>query len=457
MVNRSEQINALNDFFNQEDSGICLLYGRRGQGKTTLIKSYLENKQSLWFDAMPGSKNEIKHSFIQAVCFARGEKVMQSASVSESFEELVLRSISGLSGTITLVIENFENMVKASKEFFTDCVKLLKNSNLPVRLYILLTSSSVYFVENGLISAVGAAAMYINSFIKIKELSFVDTVRMFPDYNVEDIIKLYAVTGGVPSYLAAFSPKKSLKENIVEQVISSKGTLFMEGHDFVKNELRETGVYNTILSAIAGGREKLNDIYEYTGFGRDKISVYIKNLMEREIVEKVFSYDSKGYANTRKGLYRICDKHVCFWYRYLFPNITALNQMRPDDFYNLYIADTIKEYASYTFTMVAHEYLELMDKTNSLPIKLVKCSSWYGKKGNIDIVCEGQNKEILVGVTNSTNRRLGLEDFELLKENTVLAGVESNYYYLFSLGGFTDEIRALSKSDNIVLVGLEDL
>lgn len=36
------------------------------------------------------------------------------------------------------------------------------------------------------------------------------------------------------------------------------------------------------------GRNKLNDIHEYTGYGRDKISVYLKNLIAREIVEKYF-------------------------------------------------------------------------------------------------------------------------------------------------------------------------
>ena len=50
------------------------------------------------------------------------------------------------------------------------------------------------------------------------------------------------------------------------------------------------------------GKNKLNDIHEYTGYGRDKISVYLKNLIAREIVEKIFSYDVFGNENTRKGL-----------------------------------------------------------------------------------------------------------------------------------------------------------
>ena len=51
--------------------------------------------------------------------------------------------------------------------------------------------------------------------------------------------------------------------------------------------IAETAVYDTILATLADGRHgKLNDMYAHTGFSRAKISVYLKNLMELELVEK---------------------------------------------------------------------------------------------------------------------------------------------------------------------------
>lgn len=57
---------------------------------------------------------------------------------------------------------------------------------------------------------------------------------------------------------------------------------------WLSEESRETAVYDTILATLADGRHgKLNDMYAHTGFSRAKISVYLKNLMELELVENV--------------------------------------------------------------------------------------------------------------------------------------------------------------------------
>ena len=58
---------------------------------------------------------------------------------------------------------------------------------------------------------------------------------------------------------------------------------------------------SSILAALAAGKYKLNDIYAQTGFSRAKISVYIKNLIELDVVEKVFSFDALESRGYRKG------------------------------------------------------------------------------------------------------------------------------------------------------------
>ena len=182
--------------------------------------------------------------------------------------------------------------------------------------------------------------------------------------------------------------------------------------------------------------------------------------MERDVVEKIFSYDSKGYVNSRKGLYRINDSYVYFWYRFIYGQFTALTCMGAERFYERFIQDELKKYASDAFVMVAQEYLELLGNAGGLPFKIVRKGSWYGKNGNVDIIAEGADGSCLIGQSNSTDKPMTRTDYEKLLANAELAGISFQYVYLFSLGGFAEELRTLSEKNmeiTIKLIGMEDL
>ncbi len=64
-------------------------------------------------------------------------------------------------------------------------------------------------------------------------------------------------------------------------------------------ELRETTLYNTIIQAIALGSTKLNEIYQKTQIEKSKLSVYIRNLVQIEIIKREFPV-SDGHKETGK-------------------------------------------------------------------------------------------------------------------------------------------------------------
>ena len=77
------------------------------------------------------------------------------------------------------------------------------------------------------------------------------------------------------------------EEEVYKLVTSVRGNSLK---NYISIELRELSVYNTILAALASGNNKLNDLFLKTGFSRAKISVYMKNLMAFDVVEKVVSF-----------------------------------------------------------------------------------------------------------------------------------------------------------------------
>ena len=117
-----------------------------------------------------------------------------------------------------------------------------------------------------------------------------------------ECIEGYAIFGGFPAIWKLVDKNLSLEENIIQNVCNPCGRLYHFGVWTVESQLRETSVYNTILTALANGKYKLNELHQHTGFSRAKISVYIKNLMELGILEKDFSVDTEGRDNIQKGL-----------------------------------------------------------------------------------------------------------------------------------------------------------
>ena len=103
--------------------------------------------------------------------------------------------------------------------------------------------------------------------------------------------------------------------------------LYSEVEFLLRQELRETPLYNSIIEAVALGNTKLNDIsVKSLVDDTSKTSVYLKNLIELEIVKREFSVNdgTKERANTNRGLYCLTDNFFRFWYAFVFTNYSEL-------------------------------------------------------------------------------------------------------------------------------------
>lgn len=448
LLGRTAELSALEESYKSGNNTLTVLYGRSGIGKTALIKEFIKDKECIYYAAPQAAEKQQFELMGQAF-----------EDVESSDYDALLAGTANIKAPVKLIIvEEFQNIIKQSKTFMDSLVKLVNGQLYSRQVMVVCTSSSISWIENNLVSAIGTNATAITGFLKLKELSFVDTVRMFPQYAVPDSMLVYAVTGGVPAYMKEFTDTMSVRDNICKNVLAEGKKLRSEGGEYIKEELRETALYNTILFHIAAGAYKLNELHQLTGFGRDKISVYLKNLMEREIVDKIFSYDTEGNEYTRKGLYRIKSGYTEFWFKYIYGRESQLEIMGAEGFYDSYIKDSINEFAKETFVKVGTEFVELMDSMGKLPIKIARRGRWWGKNGDIDIIACDTDRNYVIGKCNWLTELFTFEMFEELMYNVNLAGIGKDYIYLFSKGSFDAELMAFAEDNkNVNLISLRDL
>ena len=338
-------------------------------------------------------------------------------------------------------------------------LKLKAHRLYPGPVMILLCSSAVSWAERELAECIGeAACRKIDRKIKFTNLNFLEVVRALPEYPVAECIKTYGIIGGVPGYINRWNAKADLKTNICRLILSPGGYLYHAAEDLIGESLRELSVYETILAQIAAGQDKLNDLYRTTGFSRAKISVYMKNLAAFDIIQKVVSFETGGWENTKKGVYRIRDNYVNFWFHFIYPHLSDLYMIRPEEFYDRYIAPRLDAYLSRYFVEVCMEYLGLLGMVGKLPLKIARMGTWVGKEGNIDIIAQNEIRQNMVGLCNWQEPELTMEMCEALFLNMKRAKIGAEYYFLFSAQGFAPEVTAMAERDKrFVLVDMNEL
>ncbi len=217
-------------------------------------------------------------------------------------------------------------------------------------------------------------------------------------------------------------------------------------------------MYETILASLAAGNEKLGDLYADTGYSRAKISVYLRNLAAFDVVEKVVSFETGGWDNAKKGVYRISNSYLSFWFTFVYPHLSELFLLSPEEFYDKHIAPSLEGYLHRYFVDVCAEYLALMGRMGKLPLRISSMGTWVGKRGTIDIIGQDAVRRNVVGLCNWSKDVLTMDDFTELLKNLKRAKLAAEVYYLFSAKSFAPELVELEKQDNrVVLVDMTEL
>lgn len=453
IIGRNSEINQLGNYYDRDKSQILVVYGQKYIGKTELLKQFMSDKPGYYYQCEPLSEREQRY-MLGSWLAKQGVKTMKYPKISEVFE------IFGKMHTQkkVIVFDEFQNILKSCPDFCDELISFIHSNWNSQEYLFVLSSSSVGFVENSLISKIGEAAFEISGFIKLKELSFADLREYFSFYTNEECAVCWSILGGVPGLWKMFDVHATVKENIIKNILSKSGPLYDVAKSLVNEELRETGVYNTILSAISEGKRKLNELYEHTEFSRAKISVYIKNLMELELVEKVFSTDTEGRDNAQKGLYDISNNLVDFYYTFVFGNSSFLEFSSPEEFYALYVNPGLKAYTGKYYPDICLEYLERLNSRKKLPVNVEKFGKWIGKQGNIDIIGQSESGKTILALCVYDKAMLTYEDYEWLLYCAEKAKVSADFIYLFAGNRFDEKLSLEAKvRKNLKLLLLDNL
>lgn len=478
-LGRERELQFLTGKYLSHKAEIIVLYGRRRVGKTELLREFCRDKHALFYSCTECTDEQQLSSFSRTILknnTEAGKYITKFADWDSAFGALT--DLQGSDdGKQVVVIDEFPYMCKGNSSIPSIIQNLwdskLKDSNI----FLVLCGSSMSFMEKELLAEKNPLYGRATGIYKLKEMEFNEVVQFFPNYSPEDLVRTYAILGGIPHYLLQFDSQKSLEWNIKNNILRRGCALYNEVEFMMHQELRETNVYNAILENIASGSTKLGEISDKSLlYNTAKTSVYLKNLQELALVEKVYSAgeEQKKRANQNKGIYHISDSFFRFWYAFVFPNFSLLEQGNADSVYKYIVEPQMQKFCAGVYERVCQFYLQTLNKCEKLNSFYKELSNWWGKakvrqiengteiirtvETEIDILgISFDKKKYLVGECKFMNRPFRYSEYVDTKNKVVELQESADIeYYMFSMSGFEQELYEI-ECENLHLVNVDEI
>lgn len=457
---REEELRKMNSRYENGKFECLVIYGRRRVGKTALINEFCKDKPTIFFSALNTTDRENLEVFSKAImAYERQEAVdcPTFPSFDSALNELTLLT---KDKRVVVVIDEYPYLAKAKPAISAMLQHLIDHKWSDSKMYLVLCGSSMSFMENQVLGQESPLYGRRTGQFKIEPLDYRETAVFNPGLSNEDNALIYGITGGVPHYINKLDVAGDVDSALIENVFDSSSYLYEEPGNLLKQELREPGIYNAIIKAIADGASRLNDITTKTGEDTSVCSKYIKTLMELGIVKKETPVTEKP---GKKTIYRLEDNFFRFWYRFVPANINAIDSGRIHGVYRRAVKQHLHDYMGLIFEKMCQDYLLYYAK--ELPVELCEIGQWWGtdsrtrKQVQIDIVAaDAEQKEYIIGSCKYKNEKTGVDELELLKSYAEAFGKgKKYYYYIFSKGGFTDGLLKERMNGEVTLVTLDDL
>lgn len=359
---------------------------------------------------------------------------------------------------IVLVIDEYPYVARASKSL-ASTLQLLIDKNKASKLFLILCGSSMSYMEDHVLAYKAPLYGRRTAQLKIQPFDFFEACYCFTKFADYDKALAYGIIGGTPQYLMQLDDNLSIEENIKNTHLNPTSFIFDEPNNLLKQEVREPAIYNAVITAIATGASRMNEISNKIDEDTSVCATYIRNLITLGIIKKESPY---GEKSSRKTIYSIEDNMFRFWYRFVPENTSIISRGAVDLAYNR-IAPALSSYMGGVFEDICKQYLWKLLIEGKCAVNFNDIGRWWGAnpktKSQEEIEIMGTDKDsALFGECKWTNEKVDLQVLEKLVERSTLFNYKKTHFYLFAKIGFTKGcIDRANERGNVTLVTYEDM
>lgn len=460
MIGRIQEMNQLERMYASVRFEFMVMYGRRRIGKTTILQEFSKTHKTIFFSAQE------KNDALNLQDFSRllqeyfdGNFIAGFATWEDALNYLGRKA---QDQRTVLIIDEFPFLDKTNPSIKSILQHKIDHDWKERNLFLILCGSSVSFMLNDIMGYKSPLYGRSTGSMEVLPFDYLESAEFFPNYSEEDKLIAYGILGGVPRYLNAFDPKRSLRENLLSEILTEGAFLNDEPQTLLRMELREPVVYNSILEAVANGCNRVVEIADRIHEEKSKCSKYMLTLQTLRLLEKhVPCGESDG---SKRGIYEITDHFYKFWYRYVFSNKSYYSMLGIDKAADEIIGE-INDYMGPVFEDICRQYLVRRAKAGTLPFTPYVIGRWWGNnpvikaQDDVDLLALDRKGERGIFVEcKFRNRPMAMDEYDdLVTATEAFPGVKEKKLMFISKGGFTEAVRRRAEEEGAEVVEVGEM
>ena len=214
--------------------------------------------------------------------------------------------------------------------------------------------------------------------------------------------------------------------------------LYDEPNFLLQKEVSEVGSYFSVIKAIAAGNQKLAKIAGMLELKQTGLTKYLKNLIDLDILERE-------------------DNFILFWFKFIYPNLSFIESGNSEFVMKKIKSNFIDNHVSYVYEDICMEEMWKLNAEGKWKFTFDRVGRWWNNTAEINIVAlDSTGNNVIFGECKYWESKVGinvLTDLEgKAKSVEWKKGERNEYFILFAVNGFTDELTEYIKERNDVLL-----
>lgn len=393
-IGRKRELRTLEESFQSHESCFIPIYGRRRIGKSELIKQFIKKKKALYFLGKQAPARMQLSEFLRNAASIFDQPLFEQVSVDgwQQAISMVLKQV-GAEEKIILVLDEFQWIVEACPELPSAFQAFIDNNwGGGCKVFLILCGSYMGFMEKEVLGEKSPLFGRRAGQIFLKPFSYLEAGEFHPSWSDTDKAKVFSICGGVPYYLNFFTRNDSIDVNIRKNFLNEFSALAREPEFLLREELKELKKYFGILTALSTGAVTNRKMAKVTGIDERALAYYLNTLIDLGYIIKHYPLTGSK-PNQKQVRYRLHDPLLRFWFRFIYPNGSAIYQMDEKTAFLSLIKPNLDSFFGKGYEALCREALSHLYQREGLTCSY-EIGEYWDKDVQIDIVGYRQDNVI---------------------------------------------------------------